>query len=43
MTDANIDAGMSRADAAAKARRDEAELHRKNMGYMKNRRYGYQG
>ena len=41
MTDANIDAGMSRADAAAKARRDEAELHRKNMGYMKNRRDGY--
>lgn len=43
MTDANIDAGMSRADAAAKARRDETELHRKNMGYMKNRRDGYQG
>ena len=43
MTDANVDAGMSRADAAAKARRDEAELHRKNMGYMKNRRDGYQG
>ena len=41
MTDANVDAGMSRADAAAKARRDEAELHRKNMGYMKNRRDGY--
>lgn len=40
MTDANIDAGMSRADAEAKARRDEAELHRKNMGYMKNRRTG---
>ena len=43
MTDANVDAGMSRADAAAKARRDEAELHRKNMGYMKNRRDGYPG
>lgn len=43
MTDANIDAGMSRAGAAAKAKRDEAELHRKNMGYMKNRRDGYQG
>ena len=41
MTDANIDAGMSRADAAAKARRDEAERHRKNMKYMKNRRDGY--
>ena len=43
MRDANLDAGMSRADAAAKARRDEAELHRKNMQYMQNRRYGYQG
>ena len=41
MTDANIDAGMSRADAEAKARRDEAERHRKNMKYMKNRRDGY--
>lgn len=43
MRDANMGAGMSRADAAAKARRDEAELHRKNMQYMQNRRYGYQG
>ena len=43
MTDANVDAGMSRADAAAKARRDEAGLHRKNMQYMQNRRSGYQG
>ena len=43
MRRANLDAGMSRADAAAKARRDEAELHRKNMGYMKNRRDGYPG
>ena len=43
MTDANIDAGMSRADAAAKARRDEAERHKRNMQYMQNRRYGYQG
>ena len=41
MTDANIDVGMSRADAEAKARRDEAELHRKNMKYMRNRRDGY--
>ena len=43
MTDANIDAGMSRADAEAKARRDEAERHKRNMQYMQNRRYGYQG
>jgi len=41
MTDANVDAGMSRADAEAKARRDEAERHRRNMKYMKNRRDGY--
>jgi hypothetical protein len=43
MTDANVDAGMSRADAAAKARRDEAERHKRNMQYQQNRRYGYQG
>ena len=41
MTDANVDAGMSRADAAAKARRDEAERHKRNMKYQQNRRYGY--
>ena len=41
MTDANVDAGMSRADAAAKAKRDEAELHKKNLKYQQNRRYGY--
>ena len=40
MVDANVDAGMSRQDAEVKATRDEAELHRKNMGYMKNRRTG---
>ena len=40
MVDANVDAGMSRRDAEVKATRDEAELHRKNMGYMKNRRTG---
>jgi len=43
MTDANVDAGMSRADAEAKARRDEAERHKRNMQYQQNRRYGYQG
>lgn len=43
MTDANVDAGMSRADAAAKARRDEAQRHKRNMQYQKNRRYGYSG
>ena len=41
MVDAYVDAGMSRRDAEVKARRDEAELHRKNMGYMQNRREGY--
>ena len=41
MTDANVDAGMSRADAAAKARRDEAGRHKRNMKYQQNRRYGY--
>ena len=40
MVDANTDAGMNRADAEAKAKRDEKELHRKNMGYMKNRKTG---
>tara|TARA_A100001234_G_scaffold43907_1_gene36243 strand:+ start:216 stop:827 length:612 start_codon:yes stop_codon:yes gene_type:complete len=40
MVDANVDAGMSRRDAEVKATRDEAELHRKNMGYMRNRRTG---
>ena len=40
MASANRDAGMSYRDAEVKARRDEAELHRKNMGYMKNRRTG---
>ena len=40
MVDANVDAGMSRRDAEVKATRDEAELHRKNMGYMQNRRTG---
>jgi len=40
MVDANVDAGMNRADAEAKATRDEKELHRKNMGYMKNRKTG---
>ena len=40
MVDANVDAGMSRRDAEVKATHDEAELHRKNMGYMKNRRTG---
>ena len=40
MVDANVDAGMSRQDAEVKATRDEAELHRKNMGYMRNRRTG---
>ena len=40
MADANRDAGMNRADAESKATRDEKELHRKNMGYMKNRKTG---
>ena len=40
MVDANVDAGMSRRDAEVKATSDEAELHRKNMGYMRNRRTG---
>ena len=40
MVDANVDAGMSRPDAEVKATSDEAELHRKNMGYMRNRRTG---
>ena len=33
--------GMSPRDAKKEAARREAELHRKNMGYMKNRRDGY--
>lgn len=43
MTDANVDAGMSRADAKVKATRDEADRHKRNMKYMKNRRDGYSG
>lgn len=41
MASNNRSLGMSNADAEAKARRNEAELHRKNMKYMKNRRDGY--
>ena len=42
MSDNNRYRGMSDAEADAKATRDEAELHKKNMRYMKNRRGGYQ-
>tara|TARA_A100001035_G_scaffold85765_1_gene66544 strand:- start:398 stop:1084 length:687 start_codon:yes stop_codon:yes gene_type:complete len=35
--------GMSPAAARKEAARREAELHGKNMQYMKNRRFGYQG
>ena len=35
--------GMSPADAKVKAKRDEAELHKRNMKYQQNRRYGYSG
>jgi len=42
MADANRDAGMSSKDAETKATRDEKELNKKNMQYMKNRRSGYQ-
>ena len=40
MADANRDAGMSHADAEKAATASERELHRKNMGYMRNRRTG---
>lgn len=40
MASANRDAGMSRADAEKAATASERELHKKNMGYMKNRRTG---
>ena len=42
MADNYRDRGMSSKDAEAKATKDEAELHKKNMGYMKNRKSGYQ-
>jgi len=37
MADNYRDQGMSNQDAETKATRDEAELHKKNMQYMKNR------
>ena len=40
MADANRDAGMSPAAAEKAATASERELHKKNMGYMKNRRTG---
>ena len=40
MADANRDAGMSHAEAEKAATASERELHRKNMGYMRNRRTG---
>ena len=41
MASNNRSLGMSNADAEARARRDEAELHKKNLKYQQNRRYGY--
>tara|TARA_B100002019_G_scaffold182074_1_gene157158 strand:+ start:602 stop:1228 length:627 start_codon:yes stop_codon:yes gene_type:complete len=40
MADANRDAGMSPAAAEKDATESERRLHKKNMGYMKNRKTG---